>query len=680
MLLLTDGSVLAQGVSTNRWYRFSPDAQGDYRNGTWQRVADSVKAPLYYASGVLRDGRVIVAGGEYNNGAAVWLLASEIYDPQANTWTTLPVPAGWVRIGDAPGCVLPDGRFFIGQVSSRATAIYDPVTNTWTAAADKINTVAEESWSLLPDGTIHAVDCSNPPNAEKYLIDSDQWVAAGATLDVLVDSISEIGASVLLPDGRLFVISATGPTALYTPPPIANQPGSWARGPTIPQTAGGQAQGAVDGPAVVLPNGRVLFSVGPITNPAQFLPPTSCFEYDPVTNTINAAPAPSTAGGVAYAGRMLVLPTGQVLYSAYSTTVELYTPDSAPDPVWRPTITSAPTSVRRGRTFTLRGRQINGLTQCSYYGNDATQATNYPIVRLESKLSTAVYYCLTSNFSTMGLQTGTVVHSCDVFVPSSAPVGAYCLKVIANGIASADCWSINVSNKLFKELKLEIKEKLEIIENTKWIQDIRLKRVPEVNDLKGIREDIDVTVFDQIERDWMRTVQTIAATVDQTHAELSRAFINRDERPVVGPPEPEIEKLHIPQVSEEQAKANQEKIAFAVGDDRKLVVDDAAEDLHTVIHTISRSQGKLDLRTAEDVSEVAKRLRGDSEGSWTAAIPTATASPPTPRAPLLRSQTRARVTAAVARARNRVPSRRTNSWELLARLDERSVQLRRVVS
>ena len=144
-------------------------------------MADSVHAPLYYASGILRDGRVIVAGGEYDAGAMVWLLNVEIYDPVANTWTTLPVPAGWVRIGDAPGCVLPDGRFFLGQVAARNTAIYDPATNTWTAADDKINTVGEESWSLLPDGTIHAVDCSNPPNAEKYIIASNEWVAAGAT-------------------------------------------------------------------------------------------------------------------------------------------------------------------------------------------------------------------------------------------------------------------------------------------------------------------------------------------------------------------------------------------------------------------------------------------------------------------------------------------------------------------
>ena len=66
MLLLTDGSVLAQELNERHWYRLQPDANGSYRDGSWQRVACSAQAPLYYASGVLRDGRVIVAGGEFN--------------------------------------------------------------------------------------------------------------------------------------------------------------------------------------------------------------------------------------------------------------------------------------------------------------------------------------------------------------------------------------------------------------------------------------------------------------------------------------------------------------------------------------------------------------------------------------------------------------------------------------
>ncbi|MGB8858951.1 MAG: kelch repeat-containing protein [Ilumatobacteraceae bacterium] len=606
MLLLTDGSVLAQGVSTNKWYRYTVPANGDYQAGSWATVADSAHAPLYYASGVLRDGRVIVVGGEYDAGSPVWLLNAEIYDPGANTWTTLPNPPGWVRVGDAPGCVLPDGRFFVGQVAARNTAIYDPASNTWAAAADKINTVGEESWSLLPDGTIHAVDCSNPPNAEKYIIASDQWVAAGATLDGLVDSISEIGASVLLPDGRLFVIGATGFTALYTPPPIANQPGTWSRGPTIPQVNPGQPLGAVDAPAAVLPNGKVLFTVGPITSPASFQSPTFFLEYDPIANSISAVSGAATAGGVPYAGRMLVLPSGQVMYTAYSTSVGIYTPDLAPDPVWRPTITNCPASIRRGRSFTLSGRQINGLTQSSYYGNDATQATNYPIVRLESTTSSDVHYCRTFDFSTMGLNTGTIVHTCRVAVPSSVPLGSYCLRVIANGIASERCQHVTVTNKWFKELKYEIKEKLEILENLKEIRDLTLKRVPDIVDVKGIREDIDI--FDKIDEEWTRVIGAIAATVDQTNAELSHAFIGREERPQVGTPEPEIEELAVPKISAAEAHVHQEKIAFAEGDDRVAQVSTEAAALHDVIHALSRSGGKVDHRDQKSVVDAARRL------------------------------------------------------------------------
>lgn len=607
MLLLTDGTVLAQGVSTNKWYKYTPDGNGNYANGTWQTLADSTNAPLYYASGVLRDGRVIVVGGEYNAGAMVWLLAAEMYDPQANTWTNLPVPAGWVRIGDAPGCVLPDGRFFVGQVASKLTAIYDPATNAWTAAANKINTCSEESWSLLPDGTIHAVDCSNPPNAEKYIIASDEWVNAGTTPDVLVDSISEIGASVLLPDGRLFVIGATNSTALYTPPPIANQVGTWERGPTIPSNSSGQALGAVDAPAVVLPNGKVLFSVGPITTPATFQSPTYFFEYDPEANAINPVPGAATASAVPYKGRMLLLPTGQVMYSAYSTTVDLYTPDLSPDPVWRPTITHAPSVIRRGRSFTLHGRQINGLTQAAYYGNDATQATNYPIVRLESKTSSAVYYCRTSDYSTMGLQTGTIIHNCRVHVPASVPNGSYCLKVVANGIESPGCQNVSVTNKLFKELKIEFKEKMEVIEEIKAISDIRQKRIPDI-DLKGIRE--DVTIFERIDEEWKQTIQNIATTVDQTNVEFSRSFITKEERPEVGFPPPLIEKPWVKQISEKEAHRFQEKDAFAEGDNRKLVISREATELHEVIHSIWKSEGKVDLRNIREVTVAAQKVKG----------------------------------------------------------------------
>ena len=66
-------------------------------------------------------------------------------------------------------------------------------------------------------------------------------------------------------------------------------------------------------------------------------------------------------------------------------------------------------------------------------------------------------YCRTHDHSTMGIQTGAVVHSTKFTVPSGAALGSARLCVIANGIAS-DCVGVAVTHKRWKELKWEIKE------------------------------------------------------------------------------------------------------------------------------------------------------------------------------------------------------------------------------
>jgi Kelch motif len=141
MILLTDGTVMCQELATANWWKLSPDAFGSYVNGTWSSIAVGPNGPTYYASAVLRDGRVFVAGGEDNFGDnGVDLAAAEIYDPVANSWTTIPIPSSpsnWTVIGDAPCCMLPDGTVLLGSINDQRTALYDPVTNTWSAGPNK---------------------------------------------------------------------------------------------------------------------------------------------------------------------------------------------------------------------------------------------------------------------------------------------------------------------------------------------------------------------------------------------------------------------------------------------------------------------------------------------------------------------------------------------------------------
>jgi hypothetical protein len=83
LLLLSDGTVMAAsgepgaGGTGNAWYKLTPDADGSYLNGTWSTLAPMNYDRLYYASQVLRDGRVLVAGGEYGTGTN----SAEVYNP-----------------------------------------------------------------------------------------------------------------------------------------------------------------------------------------------------------------------------------------------------------------------------------------------------------------------------------------------------------------------------------------------------------------------------------------------------------------------------------------------------------------------------------------------------------------------------------------------------------------------
>jgi hypothetical protein len=434
MLLLTNGTVMCQEAGGKNWWRLTPDQHGSYVNGTWSPLASMANTRLYFASAVLDDGRVFVAGGEYSDAGSDTNKA-EIYNPVLDTWSVIPSPPGWTEVGDAPCCVLPDGRLLLGSIQTPHTAIYSPQTNTWTAAASKDDSSSEETWTLLPDETVLTAECNNHPKAEKYVAAADKWVSAGTTgVDLVQASSIEIGPALLLPDGRALAIGASGHTALYTPPNIANQPGTWSAGPDFPLDANGKLMEAKDAPGALLPNGRVLCVAGPAGEGGSFPSPTQFFEFD--GTHVNSIPNPPNNGGPPFTGRMLLIPTGQVLFAAGSNQIFAYTPTGKPDPSWAPHITSCPSIVEAGHSYTLHGRQLNGLSQAVSYGDDATAATNYPLVRIKHKASGKVYFCRTFNHSSMGVATGTAIHTTTFKVPFGAPKGESELVVIANGIHS----------------------------------------------------------------------------------------------------------------------------------------------------------------------------------------------------------------------------------------------------
>jgi len=144
---MTDGTVLAQGGNESDFWKLTPDNTGSYVNGTWKQVASLPFVPLYFASAVLADGRLVVAGGEYLNGDFAFTNKSAIYDPLADKWTDI-TPDKRLRpfIGDSPAAILPDGRFVVGEKFKKTMFALDPKTLAWSelASTNKQDFNAEE--------------------------------------------------------------------------------------------------------------------------------------------------------------------------------------------------------------------------------------------------------------------------------------------------------------------------------------------------------------------------------------------------------------------------------------------------------------------------------------------------------------------------------------------------------
>src|SRR5437867_4472092 len=209
ILLLTDGTVIAHeesdltgNVATNKWYKLTPDINGSYLNGTWSQIASMAAnyGPLFFGSAVLPDGRVVVEGGEYNQYGGGFTNLGAIYDPVANTWTSVNPPTGWNTIGDAQSVVLSNRQFMLANAVTVQAALFNPLNMTWTpTGTGKFDINDEEGWTLLPNGKVLAVDCyvqhyqSNGMNYELYDPISGTWSVAGTTPVQLWDSAASCG-------------------------------------------------------------------------------------------------------------------------------------------------------------------------------------------------------------------------------------------------------------------------------------------------------------------------------------------------------------------------------------------------------------------------------------------------------------------------------------------------------
>lgn len=475
MVLMTDGSVLGKQNGSPNWYRYFPDsATGLYgtSGAKWSSTVYAMSTERrWFASGVLPDGRFFVFGSEsptLNNGEILDLSAP---NPQ---WQVFTPPSGFgFVLGDVNGCIIADGRVLLGGNSgSTQTALWDPKafqgsatspTEAWTLAGTGFGTGVstknsrpdEETWTLLPDGSVLTIDVNSGSNStERYIPSTDQWINAGTTLSTMAWG-SEMGPALVLPqDGTCYCVGASGHTAIYTPG--ATNP--WSAGPDTGASSYTKAPGlqdstiqtVADGPGCVLPNGKVLFCAGDpaLNSGTSFSTNANFYLYDPkqagTLPVLSSQPFSANSGVFTWQCCLLVLPSGEAFLSNISgigSNLQLLTIGTIENQfpaAWQPMISFAPEIVLAGRSYTISGTQFNGLTSGNSYGDDLGNASNYPIVQLRSTGggTTNVYYCRSYDYSSMGIATGTTPQTATIRIPGNVIAGQYTLTVIANGISS----------------------------------------------------------------------------------------------------------------------------------------------------------------------------------------------------------------------------------------------------
>src|SRR6266480_4139245 len=130
--------------------------------GSWSAAAHLSTGRAEHAATLLKDGRVLVAGGFDGRGQP--LASAEIYNPRANSWQ----PTGTMSTPrvDHTATLLPNGQVLIagGRAGPSpagpylaSTELYHPATNRWTVSAPMHQVRAGPTAILLKDGRVMVV-------------------------------------------------------------------------------------------------------------------------------------------------------------------------------------------------------------------------------------------------------------------------------------------------------------------------------------------------------------------------------------------------------------------------------------------------------------------------------------------------------------------------------------------
>lgn len=421
-ILVPNGNILAGNIFNNSTMYYN------IANNSWSLAADKVYNDRSDEEGWTKMSDGTVLNYDLFEAIAQKTGYAEEFNPATSMWTsvspadgtasgTLPVLSS-SALGDELGPILrlQDGRAIVIG-ANQFTALYTPSTNTWAAGPQMLATLTGPGGSL-----------QNQP------FGADDAPAA------------------LLPNGHVIIAADAG----VNRPSLTGNTTMGSAVVTNILTAGLQAGWAVaeaDGKHTDIPSGTTILSVdsasqltlskNALTTTAgegmvfggTFDPPTVVFDFDPVAETMTPINVPDAnlPTSPSYVLRMLVLPTGQLLFNDSTNQLLVYTPDGTPSVSVRPVVNAV--AYNGGGIFTLTGKQLNGPSNGAAYGDDVQMDENYPIVRLQTP-SGNVYYCRSTNWSSTGVGAGATPETVNFTLNSALTPGNYLLTVVGAGVTS----------------------------------------------------------------------------------------------------------------------------------------------------------------------------------------------------------------------------------------------------
>jgi galactose oxidase-like protein/Kelch motif protein len=333
--LLLDGAVLVAGGALNSEPFVLASAElYDPSTGSWTATAAMIETRYGYTATMLPDGEVLVAGGSSTTGGSSPgpLATAELYDPRNGTWTATG-SMSTARTGHT-ATLLRDGKVLVaGGVAAfgdyvprsplASAELYDPGTRTWTAAGSMNEARDGHTATLLTNGIVLvAGGCCNGDvmrvSAELYDPSTNKWTATGN----LTDGRSGYTAT-RLRDGRVLVAGGYGAGWLASAELYDPATGFWT-------ATGNMANPRAGHTATLLPDGKVLVAGGggEVTFNSDSIAEAELYDPRSGTWTVTGSMSLARRGHTATLllnGTVLVVGGGSTPASA-----ELYAPSGAP--------------------------------------------------------------------------------------------------------------------------------------------------------------------------------------------------------------------------------------------------------------------------------------------------------------------------------------------------------------